>query len=241
MITPVFFCASAWCTPFALSCPAFHHCLLKHVLGVVTVGHFSWLPTQQQDEDGPYPTCSFTWLLCFGRVAQQRKQLPKVILESKIFVSKCIWRSSSHASYFREICALRYFKISLTEKCHVVWAGAVTLSSGRVQECWYLFSSCGTFLVLHTLQWVSCWLFGFCSVMSPCFKRCKEQSRCFHAWFVVSSTPKSPESASWVIFLLPELRKRFASGDSRESWGFSHALLNSLQSKCQFEVKELEI
>lgn len=140
--------------------------------------------------------------------------------------------------FSRQLC----FKIvqkSLIFKSHLGWRCNLVFVPGA--GVLVPVSSCGTFLVLHTLQWVSCWPFGFCSVISPCFKRCKKRSQCFHAWFVISSTPKSLESASWVIFLLPELCKRFASGDSRESWGFSRALLNSLQSKCQFEVKELEI
>lgn len=60
-----------------------------------------------QDEDGLSPTCSFIWLLCFGKMVQQRYQLPKINLKSKIFVSKGIWRSLSRASYFHNICALR--------------------------------------------------------------------------------------------------------------------------------------
>lgn len=62
--------------PFAFSYPAFHCCLLKGVLGVITVGHRSWLPTPEQVEDSPYPPCNFMWLLCFGKMTQQRYQLP---------------------------------------------------------------------------------------------------------------------------------------------------------------------
>lgn len=66
----------------------------------------------------------------------------------------------------------------LIEQCHTARAGAVTSSSSWVQECQSTFGQQWCFPHLHTLKLISTSFFWFslffCSLVSPCFKRCTE-------------------------------------------------------------------
>lgn len=183
--------------PFAFSCPALHCCLLKDVLCVVTMGHHSWVPTRQQVEDGPYPTWNFMWLLFWQDDTIEISTVLKLLQRAKSFLQMVFGDLPVMPRIFMASASKIAQNLFDLEMYHLSWDCNPVFK--RVQECWSLFS-----------QWWFTPSLAHCSVRKnlilaflslfysnlPALKGAETSHRfCMHL-LLVSSTPKSRESAS---------------------------------------------